>query len=167
MKVNENMDQKEEQMIPGAAAENVQENAQNDAQDSAQNTLEYYREAYERERQKSNELAVRLAASQNQVQELNDKINQIKGTLFWRASKPFRSLYHFLKRTKARLSHYGSLRGILRKIESKSIEKKVRKSYGTASFPTPEVAQKQRETKFDRDIKFSILTIGILNIKDI
>lgn len=157
MEVNENMDQKEEQMIPGAAAENVQENAQNDAQDSAQNTLEYYREAYERERQKSNELAVRLAASQNQVQELNDKINQIKGTLFWRASKPFRSLYHFLKRTKARLSHYGSLRGILRKIESKSIEKKVRKSYGTASFPTPEVAQKQRETKFDRDIKFSIL----------
>ena len=83
------MDQKEEQMIPGAAAENVQENAQNDAQDSAQNTLEYYREAYERERQKSNELAVRLAASQNQVQELNDKINQIKGTLFWRASIPF------------------------------------------------------------------------------
>ena len=76
MEVNENMDQKEEQMIRGAAAENVQENAQNDAWDNAQNTLEYYREAYERERQKSNELAVRLAASQNQVQELNDKINQ-------------------------------------------------------------------------------------------
>ena len=159
----------EEMRMPGNAGENMQDNGGESAEDTfqedacgtvqneAQDSLEYYREAYERERQKSNELAVRLAATQNQVQELNDKINQIKGTLFWRASKPFRSFYHFLKRTKARLSHYGSIKGILRKIESKSIEKKVRKSYGTASFPTPEVAQMQRETKFDRDIKFSIL----------
>lgn len=161
--------EKEEIRMPGNAGENMQDNGGESAEDTfqedacgtvqneAQDSLEYYREAYERERQKSNELAVRLAATQNQVQELNDKINQIKGTLFWRASKPFRSFYHFLKRTKARLSHYGSIKGILRKIESKYIEKKVRKSYGTASFPTPEVAQMQRETKFDRDIKFSIL----------
>lgn len=119
--------------------------------------LLYYKEAYERERQKSNELAVRLASTQNQVQELNDKINQIKGTLFWKASKPFRSFYHFLKRTKARLANYGSIKGIIRKLQSKAIEKKVRKSFGTISFPNEEEAKKQRETKFSKDIKISIL----------
>lgn len=124
---------------------------------NSEEMLQYYKEAYERERQKSNELAVRLASTQNQVQELNDKINQIKGTLFWRVSKPFRSFYHFLKRTKARLANYGSIKGIIRKLQSKAIEKKVRKSFGTVSFPNEEEAKKQRETKFSKDIKISIL----------
>lgn len=119
--------------------------------------LAYYKEAYEKERDKSNELAVKLAASKNQVQELNDKIGQIKNTTFWRMTKPFRSLYHLLKRTKQRVTQYGSIRGIMRKLQSKAIEKKVRGSFGTASFPTPEQAKEQRETVFPKNIKISIL----------
>ena len=119
--------------------------------------LRFYREAYEREKKKGHVLEGRLADAEHKSAELEGRLNRIKGSVFWRMSKPLRSLVHWVRRTKERLGYYGSIKGIARKINAKMIERKARTQHGTASFPNAEEAKRQRETKFDRDIKFSIL----------
>ncbi|MBR2275784.1 MAG: glycosyltransferase family 2 protein, partial [Lachnospiraceae bacterium] len=52
---------------------------------------------------------------------------------------------------------YGNIKNILIKLKSKQIERKAYKSYGTLSFPTEEEEKKQRETRFKKEVKFSIL----------
>lgn len=120
-------------------------------------TLRFYREAYEREKKKGRVLEGKLADAEHKSAELEGRLNRIKGSVFWRMSKPLRSLVHWIRRTKERLGYYGSIKGIARKINAKMIERKARTQHGTASFPNAEEAKRQRETKFDRDIKFSIL----------
>lgn len=120
-------------------------------------TLRFYREAYEREKKKGRVLEGKLADAEHKSTELEGRLNRIKGSVFWRMSKPLRSLVHWIRRTKERLGYYGSIKGIARKINAKMIERKARTQHGTASFPNAEEAKRQRETKFDRDIKFSIL----------
>lgn len=119
--------------------------------------LRYYKAAYERERDKGRILADKLAQAGQQEEVLQEKIQHIKGSVFWRMSKPLRMAVHWVRRTKERLGHYGSLKGILRKLDAKNIEYKARAQHGTASFPNEEEAGRQRETKFRRNIKFSIL----------
>lgn len=119
--------------------------------------LRYYKAAYERERDKGRVLADKLAQAGQQEEALQERIQHIKGSVFWRMSKPLRMAVHWVRRTKERLGHYGSLKGILRKLDAKNIEYKARAQHGTASFPNEEEAGRQRETKFCRNIKFSIL----------
>ena len=119
--------------------------------------LAYYREAYFRERKKAANLAGRLSDANAQVEDLSGKLERIKGSGIWKMAKPLRSFYHLIKRTKERLGNYGSPKGIARKIRNKMIEKRAKTQHGTASFPTPEEAAGQRETKFPREIRFSIL----------
>lgn len=119
--------------------------------------LRYYKAAYERERDKGRILADKLAQAGQQEEALQEKIQHIKGNVFWRMSKPLRMAVHWARRTKERLGHYGSLKGILRKLDAKNIEYKARAQHGTASFPNEEEAGRQRETRFRRNIKFSIL----------
>lgn len=119
--------------------------------------LRYYKAAYERERDKGRILADKLAQAGQQEEALQEKIQHIKGSVFWRMSKPLRMAVHWARRTKERLGHYGSLKGILRKLDAKNIEYKARAQHGTASFPNEEEAGRQRETRFRRNIKFSIL----------
>ena len=119
--------------------------------------LAYYREAYFRERKKAANLAGRLSDANAQVEDLSGKLERIKGSGIWKLAKPLRSFYHLIKRTKERVGNYGSPKGIARKIRNKMIEKRARTQHGTASFPTPEEAARQRETKFPREIRFSIL----------
>ena len=124
---------------------------------SAGETAAYYREAYWRERKKALQLADRLSQADAQAEDLERKLTHIKGSACWKLSKPLRSAYHLLKRTKDRIGNYGSPRGIARKLHNKMIEKQARGQHGTASFPTPDERKRQRETKFSRDIRFSIL----------
>lgn len=119
--------------------------------------LRFYRDAYRREQQKSSVLEGKLADAEHKSAELEGKLNRIKGSIFWRISKPLRSLVHWMRRTKERLGYYGSIKGIARKLNAKMIERKARTQHGTASFPNAEEAKRQRETKFDREVKFSIL----------
>lgn len=119
--------------------------------------LVYYRDAYFRERKKAALLAGRLSDANAQVEDLSEKLARIKGSGIWKLAKPLRSLYHLMKRTKERVGNYGSPKGIARKIRNKMIERQARAQHGTASFPTPEEAKRQRETKFSREICFSIL----------
>ena len=119
--------------------------------------LRYYRDAYEREREKGRVLAGKLAQAEQQGAVLGERLGRIKGSVFWRISKPLRMAVHWVRRTKERLGYYGSLKGIARKLNAKQIERKARTQHGTASFPGEEEAKRQRETKFRRNIRFSIL----------
>lgn len=119
--------------------------------------LRYYKDAYERERSKGETLTDKLSHAGQERAEAESRLNRIKGSVFWRLSKPLRSLVHWLHRTKERLGYYGSLKGIARKLNAKSIERKARAQHGTASFPSDEEENRQLGEKFSRDIKFSIL----------
>ena len=122
-----------------------------------QESLRYYREAYEREKKKGCFLTGRLEEEEYHYTELGKQLAQIKGSFLWRLSKPLRSLVHWVHRTKERVSRYGDLKGILRKLNAKAVERKARIQHGTASFPGAEEARRQRETNFGRAVKFSIL----------
>lgn len=119
--------------------------------------LRYYKEAYRREQKRGRALSEKLSVAEQNEAEAIGKLQRIKGSLLWRLSKPLRALLHKVQRTKERLGYYGSLKGILRKLNAKSIEKKARGQHGTAGFPSLEEAAKQRLTKFDKEVKFSIL----------
>ncbi len=134
---------------------NSRENAPEKLSEAEQ--LRYYREAYFLEKQRSTSLAGRLSDANAQVEELSEKLANIKGSFAWKLSKPLRDTYHQVNRVKQRVGSYGSIGEIARKIKSEMIERRVRRRYGTRSFPSPEEAKKQRETRFSRNIRFSIL----------
>lgn len=129
----------------------------NGKEENQEKDLRYYKEAYEKEREKNRVLASRLAEEQRHTQDLEENLNQIKTTVFWRLSKPLRMAVHFVRRTKQRLGQYGSIKGIIKKLDAKKIERQARAWHGTASFPTPEEIKMQREKVFPKEIKFSIL----------
>ena len=119
--------------------------------------LRSYRDAFERERQKNRVLSGKLADAEQKEAELGERLGRIKGSVFWRMSKPLRSFVHWVQRTRQRLGYYGGPKGIARKLNAKKIERTARTQHGTASFPNAEEAKRQSEFKFARNIKFSIL----------
>ena len=116
-----------------------------------------YKKLYEAEREKTEVLLSKIEESEKEIEELNFKLNRIKGSFAWKLSIPFRKMLHFYEKTRDRLTRYGSIPGIMRKVRSKLQERRNMKSHGTASFPTPEEAKMQRETVFERKVKYSIL----------
>lgn len=119
--------------------------------------LRYYKESYKRERRRGRRLRCKLAEAEKNKEMTQRKLDKIKGSFLWRASKPLRTLFHKLVRMKERLGYYGSLKGIARKLNAKMIERQARVQHGTASFPEIEEAARQRLYKFGREVKFSIL----------
>ena len=124
---------------------------------SDEERLRYYKDAYEREKRKGEVLAAKLAEADSRGAELENRLGRIKGSVFWRFSKPLRSCVHWVRRTKERLGYCGSIRGVIRKLDAKSIERKARIQHGTASFPDAEEAKRQSSEQFLRSVKFSIL----------
>lgn len=116
-----------------------------------------YREAYEREHERCADLSDRIVLLENEVEDLQFKLDRIKNNKFWKISKPARTVVHFCIRQKERLSHCGGPRDIARKLAAKSRQRAQMESYGTASFPTPEQAAVQRAAEFPRMVKISIL----------
>lgn len=119
--------------------------------------LAYYKDAYEQEKAKTNVLAGKLADAQNAVEDLDFKLKRIKNNPFWKMTKPFRSVIHWIIRMRDRIVRLGSPKNILRKLKSKQIERKAMKSYGTESFPTMEQIAGMRNHVFSKNVKFSIL----------
>ena len=98
--------------------------------------------------------------------DLTFKLNRIKNNPLWKMSAPLRRCMHFVIRQKDRIKNCGNLKGVLAKIKYKKIERQAMKSYGTSSFPTPEEAKRQREEKFQRMPKISIL-VPLYNTPDL
>ena len=112
---------------------------------------------YLSEKQRTEKLKIRIEQERVAAEAAGKRLAEIKSTGIWKLSGPARSFYHFLQRTKDRVTRYGSIRGIARKLSSKSIEKKARLQHGTASFPDVEERKRQEETVFPEGIKISIL----------
>ncbi len=117
----------------------------------------FYKQAYEKEKARAASLAGRLADARNEADSLQFQLDRIKNNPLWKASKPLRSTMHWGIRNYRRIRNLGGPKGIARKLRQKKIEAEAKKLHGTASFPTPEQAQQQRNAKFDRMVKISIL----------
>ena len=120
-------------------------------------TTEYYRDLYEKERIKNAELTEKLVDAEAKVADLSYKMDKLRNSMIWKMIYPFRLLWSHTKNIFIRIRRYGSISNLKKKIESKIIEKRAYKSYGTLSMPSPEEVQKQKDTKFAKDILFSIL----------
>jgi len=116
-----------------------------------------YKQAYEQEKARAAALAGRLADAKNEADNLQFQLDRIKNNPMWKASKPLRQTMHWGLRNYRRLRNLGGPRGIARKLKQKKIEAQAKKLHGTASFPTPEEAQRQKEETFDRMVTISIL----------
>lgn len=119
--------------------------------------LEYYKKAYEEEKYKNVILGGRLASAIAESKDTKAKLEKIKNNPMWKASKPLRSCYHFINRQKIRIKNQGGLKGMGRKLKSKSIELAARKQHGTASFPDKQLRMDQEAYVFSKDITISIL----------
>ncbi len=117
-----------------------------------------YREAYEQEKYKSTYLAGRVAELEDQVDDLQFKLDRIKNNPVWKASAPFRRCMHFCIRQVDRVRNCGSLSGVIAKMKYKANERKAMCHYGTESFPDDAERERQRNTVFDRMVKISVLT---------
>ena len=133
----------------------------NDMIDSYQNKderdVQFYKQAYEKEKARAASLAGRLADAKNEADSLQFQLDRIKNNPLWRASKPLRQAMHWGLRNYRRVRNLGGPKGIARKLRQKKVEAEAKKLHGTASFPTPEQAKSQRDAKFDRMVKISIL----------
>jgi GT2 family glycosyltransferase len=118
-----------------------------------------YREQYEKEKAKAEFLSSRVAQLEDQVDDLQFKLDRIRNNKLWKASKPARDVYHFVQRQADRIRNQGDAKGVVKKIQYKIREKQAEKGYGTASFPdAQERARQEAESKAFADrVLFSIL----------
>lgn len=119
--------------------------------------LRFYKNAYRQEKRRGRALRKKLAEADQNKARTEEKLQRIKGSFLWRVSKPLRTLFHKFVRVKQRLGYYGSLKGIVRKLNAKMIERRARAQHGSASFPELPEAARQRLHKFEKEVKFSIL----------
>ena len=123
------------------------------------NEAKDYREEYEKERAKAAFLADRVAQLEDQVDDLQFKLDRIKNNKLWKASKPARDVYHFAQRQVDRIKNQGDAKGVVKKVQYKIREKQAVKGYGTASFPdeAERARQSAEAAALPRQILFSIL----------
>lgn len=110
-----------------------------------------------REKEKNEQLAYRLSASQREVEDLTRKLDKIKGSIFWKLAKPARVVINYCIATKNRILCHGNPKGIAHKLLSKYREKKAIRIHGTGSFPSVAEREKEETTVFPKDVTFSIL----------
>ena len=123
----------------------------------AEDLEKYYQDLYEREKEKNEQLAYRLSASQREVEDLTRKLDKIKGSIFWKLAKPARVVINYCIVTKNRILCHGNPKGIAHKLLSKYREKKAIRIHGTGSFPSAAEREKEETTVFPKDVTFSIL----------
>ncbi len=125
--------------------------------DEEKELQEDYRKLYTAEREKTEVLLAKIEEAEKEIEELTFKLDRIKGSFAWKLSTPLRKLFHFYEKTRDRLTRYGSIPGVMRKVRSKIRERRNMKSHGLASFPSTEEAKRQRETRFEHRVLYSIL----------
>ncbi|MCC8163910.1 MAG: glycosyltransferase family 2 protein [Lachnospiraceae bacterium] len=96
--------------------------------------------------------------NQTELPEYRDKrFDRVRGTWYWKLSKPLREIVHFFQRLHAAYIHYGGVRGVYRRWRQKRGEATKRVDFGTKSFPDAEQRKREEETVFPRDIRISVL----------
>ena len=117
-----------------------------------------YKEAYEKEHYKSTYLASRVAELEDQVDDLQFKLDRIKNNPIWKASAPFPKMYAFCDPPGRPAEKLRQHAGVFAKMKYKANERKAMRHYGTESFPNEQERKAQEEAVFDRMVKISILT---------
>lgn len=118
---------------------------------------EYYKDLYEKEHEKNKALTQELVDAEAKVADLTYKMDKLRNSLIWKSIYPFRLAWSHTKNFIVRIKRYGNIKNLMKKVESKLIEKKAYKSYGTLSMPSEEDIKAQREHRFSKNVKFSIL----------
>lgn len=116
-----------------------------------------YQKAYEEEHLRNADLAGRVADLEARCEELNYKLNRIKENPLWKLSAPLRKCMHWGIRQITRIKNCGSIRGIISKIKYKKRERQAMEQFGTRSFPEEQQRERERNTRFERMVKISIL----------
>ena len=126
-------------------------------EEGSSRTNEYYKDLFERERHKNEELTQKLVDAESKLADLNYKVDKLKGSMIWKTVYPLRLAWSHTKNLYIRIKRYGSISNLKKKIESKIIERRACKSYGTLSMPSADEKEAMRKTVFPRNILFSIL----------
>ena len=129
----------------------------NQEEDTIQKKYEYYKDLYEKEHEKCSLLTSQIVDLEAKNADLTYKLDRIRKSKLWKSIYPFRLAFSHCKNFVTRIKRYGNFRELMKKVESKRIEKRAYKSYGTLSMPSPEERKRQSEEKFSKDVKFSIL----------
>ncbi len=116
-----------------------------------------YKEAYLAEHKKCTDLFRKIADLEAQNEELTYQLGRIKNHKLWKMSAPFRKFAHFVLRQFRRVKNCGNLKDVIAKIKKKKEERQLMLRYGTASFPSREEAERQKNTVFKNPVKVSIL----------
>ena len=125
--------------------------------ESINEQLNYYKQALEEEKRKRKLLSQKLSDTESEAADLRFQLDRIKGNKIWKLSLPFRVFMHWCMRTVDRIKRTGSLKGLIRKLKQKSAEKKACHIHGLASYPNEERRKLEEETRFSKDVMFSIL----------
>ncbi len=121
------------------------------------NETEYYKALYEREKQKNTDLTNQLVTVEERAAEAERKLDTLKKSKLFKIIKPFRNVYAKSLDVMVRVKRHGDLKGIIKKIKSKRIEKEACKYHGTRSFPDEDEIKRQKEHEFNVTPLFSIL----------
>lgn len=116
-----------------------------------------YKEAYEAEHKKCTDLFRKIADLEAQNEELTYQLGRIKNHKLWKMSAPFRRFAHFVLRQFRRVKNCGNVKDVIAKIKKKKEERQLMLRYGTASFPSREETERQKNTVFSNPVKVSIL----------
>lgn len=123
----------------------------------SENMSEYYKQLYDKEVKKNEELTEKLVDCEAALAEAERKLAVLKNSKLFKLIKPFRNVYAKLLDIIVRLKRYGNIRGVIKKLKSKRIEKGACKYHGTKSFPDAVRAKEEREYVFKKPHTFSIL----------
>lgn len=98
-----------------------------------------------------------MSRHEQQTPGKDPRFDSVRDTWYWKASKPLRVIVHFFIRMKNAYIHYGGLKGMWKRFLQKNFEGKKRITFGTASFPDEKQIKLEKETKFSKNVKISIL----------
>ena len=117
----------------------------------------YYKELYEQEKKKNEKLTRELVTVEAENAEMKDKLDKLKKSKLFKLIKPFRNIYAKGVAAAHRVRRLGSFSEFVRKLKSKSIEKKACKYHGTLSFPDEARRKAESSRVFKERHVFSIL----------
>ena len=102
-------------------------------------------DALKREQRKNAVLAERVTLLEEQNALLREKLDRVKTHPLWKASAPLRAVLRTVSHNLQRVRRQGSVRGVVRKLKNKRLEKRLMADYGTNSFPSDAEREAQRK----------------------
>lgn len=131
--------------------------------DHLKQSLAHYKTLYYDQQEDRRAQLKEMESLRKQVQDLSEenkqlhgKINRLKSTIFWKLIKPFKKVVFLCKKAVIEFKHNG-IKGVIKKTKNKLTKKSTNRKFIKKTFLTPEEETMQKETKFPRDIKISIL----------